>query len=1199
MKKRYKILLSLLVFIIVIGLVALSIITFTKLPEKQFNDLLVIIGGKSGLEIKVKEMNRSWWNKLELKDISVNYRTDNGSVKLGSIREIDAYYNPGMFLSGKFIVDSLLIKTPVLKLKKDNGGNLLFPHSTEGKSGNGSLLPGLIFGAKLLKVEEGTVEVFDKGNSIEGIEIKGAFQRLPPEGVELSIDKLSLNYPSKDLLLSDLRMRMLVSHNKIEFDSLYIRTAKSDVYGQVNMFISPDPVYTFDLEGSNFSFAELSRLTGVKLKGDMGYHIIGRAIKGEIGGKADLDGLFLDRRFEKVNTHFNYRDKKLSFTKVRGKIFNSGVKGEGWLNFGVKPEKYYINASIKGLNLNNIIFNSLDTDFNGKVIIRGRGLSSRNLLMDFNVDLGKTRIETYNFDKAVGKFQATPKDIKFEEGFKGYYKHTEVEFNGDLEYSGELNLKGNAHFDDLNDFDGQIFLKDVGGRGEASFSANGPTTDFNLYAAFISDSCHIYGVYTPSLRTNLSLKQFVTHPEGKVNFEWEDGDLYSIPINSVEGYAVVAGDYTFIDSLRVKFNGGSIKAKGKFDGTFSPAHLIIDSLKAEIFGNKITNDGEVLLLIGEDDMEFKRAKLKTYNGEVQLAGTIDYNNNMVLELRTDGVDITPYASLIDKSNRWDGKLSCHLKIKGNFVSPEVSGNIRIKDLGYKFFTLGDLNAGIDYKAQLLKIPYLELTDPEDSISAQGFIPLNLAFENTDEQLSDSTFSFEIEARGKQLNILSAFIPEVEYLFGDYSGKLTIDNSINDPKFNGRLTLKDGILKIQDIVEPIRNLSADMKLEKKRISFENFVGEMEIRDNRRKNIFQKIWSAVFPKTAQSGEIKLTGGIDIRSLKNFEYNLKISGKNIPITHEIYDVSLLADANIEVKGETPPTVSGGINLIQLIYREPFRSSESSTADIRKQHNIEENMWNLDLNIRADNNVWVINPDMDAEFEGELNLSRQNGLYRIQGELSTIRGRYYLPPLMDFTINEGKITFNDPEYVSLAYINPELDVKASTKIFQTNEKSEVQGEKEIFLQVSGKLSEPVLNLTSSEGDSQQEILEYLVFHRSISPGNTPSGTQGTSFGNRAQGLFGDLISSQIKSQAAQSFGVETFEIKPSESGKLNLGETRIIIGKYISPSIYLRYSRTLSLTKGQEITAEYRLNRNFYLEAKSNTSNLYRLDLNFNIEF
>jgi autotransporter translocation and assembly factor TamB len=109
-----------------------------------------------------------------------------------------------------------------------------------------------------------------------------------------------------------------------------------------------------------------------------------------------------------------------------------------------------------------------------------------------------------------------------------------------------------------------------------------------------------------------------------------------------------------------------------------------------------------------------------------------------------------------------------------------------------------------------------------------------------------------------------------------------------------------------------------------------------------------------------------------------------------------------------------------------------------------------------------------------------------------------------------------------------------------------------------------------------------------------------GSLFQQRVIKSLGGAYSSRfLENIAGRSLGVETFEIVPAWSDKFRLLDAEITVGKYISDKIYLRYTRRLSQSSGQETGVEYRLNKNLLLEGRKDKSGLFHLGLNLNWEY
>jgi len=152
--------------------------------------------------------------------------------------------------------------------------------------------------------------------------------------------------------------------------------------------------------------------------------------------------------------------------------------------------------------------------------------------------------------------------------------------------------------------------------------------------------------------------------------------------------------------------------------------------------------------------------------------------------------------------------------------------------------------------------------------------------------------------------------------------------------------------------------------------------------------------------------------------------------------------------------------------------------------------------------------------------------------------------------------------------------------------------------LAIGGTISEPEVDTASGSLYSKEDILELLAFQRGIA--SVDSVGMGSLFQERVIKSLGGAYSSRfLESIAGQTLGVETFEIVPTWSERFRLTDAQITIGKYISDKVYLRYTRRLSQSSGQETGVEYRLNKHLLLEGRKDKLGLFHFGLNLNWEY
>jgi hypothetical protein len=92
------------------------------------------------------------------------------------------------------------------------------------------------------------------------------------------------------------------------------------------------------------------------------------------------------------------------------------------------------------------------------------------------------------------------------------------------------------------------------------------------------------------------------------------------------------------------------------------------------------------------------------------------------------------------------------------------------------------------------------------------------------------------------------------------------------------------------------------------------------------------------------------------------------------------------------------------------------------------------------------------------------------------------------------------------------------------------------------------------------------------------------------------NFISQQVGRLGSRYIGVETLEIDPVYGDKFDPLGTRLTVGKYWGPNLYIYGRSAISLETGQELGFEYRLKRFLLIEGHRDQDNLYHLNLNFN---
>jgi len=1196
MKKRYKIPLFFLSFLFLASLIFWGLLTQTRLLENQVNRAVnVFTQSRYSVKINLGDIRGAFWRELIIKDLTVDLIEGDAEYRLASVPFLKLDYKLSNLWRKRWIVDSLRVDRPefvIRRIKRDKPLVALSP------PGGVISRTGLFhFKIENLKITDGSVKYFslDEESKIDSLNLELSLSK-GKEGTRMEILRGDFTYSKKDIFLENLKGSLWVKGDTLFIKELRVRTGRSGVEISGNVTDIHNPKFSLSLKANPVNLSEIKRLTGVNLDGILNVEGTCKGGLKRFEGKATLDGLFFGRRLEQVKTRYLYQNKKLSLFSISGKAFGSPLNGRGELDFRKRPEEYEFEGKVKNLNLNHIVFGSLYTDLSGEIRLRGRSFSERELFLVAEVNLQKGRIEGYSFSAVQGEMDITTSAITFHPKFQLDYKNTRVILKGELEYAGQVDIDAWVKFGDLSDFWNQIFIKEMRGRGRAYVKITGETSDFDVKGKFVSDSCYVYQLYSTDAEVRLNIANFLTQQKGEVDIRFLEGEAWGIGYDSLISRIKLEDEWIKIDSARLESEYLGLDLWGELDLSRTPQTLLLYQMRLNYRGNILESLSPTVVEIDTHRIQIKKFVLSGEAGEMELSGSVDYEQRMDLSLDVAGLKIAPWTKLFT-SAPIQGDLYLNASLLGNFSNPQIDLRGEIQRLRLEDMELGNLTANLSYKNETLEIKNLSVIDREWEYELDGSLPLDLSFVSVKQRILELPQTLRLSARGRRFDLVRLFIPAIEYLTGDFEGNLKITGSLLHPRFDGKMVIKDGNLKFVQLADPVRELLVEMRMKDENLILDRVSGFMEHGGDGGGGPFGKLWKIFSPGRKMRGEISGFGTISLKDIHQPDYELYFSGENIPINYEYADLSAVADLSVEITGKSPPLLTAQIFFSELFYREPFSSTGSGTS-LSSPPN-EGKLWDWNLEISATNNCWIINNDVNLEFRGDIRVLREEGELRILGNLQTIRGKYFLYGTR-FKIKKGSFFFDNIER-----IDPKIDFLVSTGLWGGASGSSSGGgllstgaTDEIELAIGGTISAPEVKPAPGSSYSKEDILELLAFQRGIA--SMDSVGMGSLFQERVIKSLGGAYSSRfLENIAGQTLGVETFEIVPTWSEKFRLADAQITIGKYISDKIYLRYTRRLSQSSGQETGVEYRLNKHLLLEGRKDKLGLFHLGLNLNWEY
>jgi hypothetical protein len=788
------------------------------------------------------------------------------------------------------------------------------------------------------------------------------------------------------------------------------------------------------------------------------------------------------------------------------------------------------------------------------------------MLIDVETRLAESSFDEYPIQRGNGRITITTDSISFEQFQVDYYENS-FETSGTVGYGDRIKLEIIARLGNLDRYKGKLFVDQPGGRGYAEATLTGMTAYPDLAGFFISDSLWLYGLVSDRFRADFSVDRFLTGQQGEVEITFFDGFAWDLPYDSGYAHLTLDSNLVTVDTLALRSETTFLSGKGTLDKEIYPRQMIIDTLSLTMFERSFHNDSVIAFQIDSSGFEIRKAALAGDQASLSLTGRIDFDESMAAQVTLKQVQMSPWLALFGREEEVDGFLSCQVDLGGYFLNPVIDWNGGIDSLRYRDLYLGDVWATLRYENQLLILDSFSVVSDTGWYVARGDFYANLEFSADDiDRLPNRPFDIRVTARDHRFDLVSLVMPSVEQLSGEFAADIRLSGTPQDPHLEGTAYLRKGRLKYFDLVDPIIVDSAGVEMVDNRINIEGITAYVKDKGKKR-------------------YANLEGEITVKSLDNFHYDLEIElPKEFPFRYELEDIEGKVEGDLQVVGDTPPLVTGDLTLISMKYRANFASVNEGSPIMAALSG--ENTWDLNINIDILSNYWIKNEDIDAQFSGFINILREKGEYQFVGEMEILRGRGFLFD-KTFRIDPGsRITYDGIER-----LNPRLDIIARTRVpVSSFEEEETTSQEDLAIHITGTLENPEFNTLEGDARFTREDILPLLTNNYYSKNVVGSGLSA-------------LISSQVSqigTRRLSSLGVETFEINPGyEGGQLDLAKSRVTLGFYTVPNLYLYGRSSLSGATGQEVGFEARFRKWLLLEGSRDEEELYHVNMRLHWEF
>jgi hypothetical protein len=1142
--------------------------------NKTVNDLLP---EELGIDVRIGELRGNIISGVILENVSVWYADSIGATELAHASRVVAAYSFSNLWHRDYRFELVEIDSLRLTVNADSAGAYRLPalrgggEKDEGSAGAEFAIAQLaIRDAELAVITNHDTAVVHDFNLVASLEADGGM-------LSSNVQQLRLRYPRGHVDLTAATGKVAYASHRLLFQDLLI--VSEGTRARLNGTYFPgtkEGKIEFAVDG--FNAGRLQEWGLPKLRGllDLTGNI--RLAGSTFDGSVNIGGNFMIASLENLQTEFRFADKVLTLDTLYGTVLNGcSVDGFAEIDFGNSLEQYSLIASVRNFNLANLIEGSFQSDLNGTVALRGESFQNATMRLEVNTELFESRFDEYPLQRAHGLMVITTEDIAFPEPFTVDYFENTFTTTGKVAYKGNMRLSVDAELRNLDRYRGKLFIDQPGGRARAHAVISGKTSDPDLRGTFVSDSLWLYELYADSCFASTSIERFLTGRQGSVVADFIFGAAWGTTYDSAAVRLGLDSTVVLIDSATITGSLMSATGNGRFDYGAEPSTLLLDSLMLRLVDQLFYNQGQIDIAMDSTGFLFNRAAIArsgSTGGRIQISGTMNYDETMRLRLAVDSVLAGPWVELFQYDVDLDGYVSCLANATGSLVYPSFSLTGTVDSLTYRGLKLGDLMVSAEYGGRILRIDSLVVLSDSGRYYGSGYLNADLALVHDSlDRLPDLPLDIEFSAEDTEFDLVSLLLPSVEQLTGKFWADFRLFGTPSDPHLEGEMYLRDARLKYFDLVQYIYTDSASVTMEDNRIVINRL--EAYVRDERKD---------------RRSYAYIEGDLVLKSIENFVYDLDISiPREFPFTYELDDIDGSFEGELQVRGETPPTIFGDIDVISARYRVPFAEPDEGSP-ILSAYSAEDG-WNLDINIDIISNYWIENDDVDAEFSGEINLIRERGQYRFVGEMDILRGRAFLFDKTFRLEDNSTITFEDIEY-----FNPRLDVYATTYITGSRIDVESTPERlELQLHITGPLDSMEIDVVPGSGFTREDLPALLALNY-----YTGETFQANSRIEERISQYVGAQMSQIGSRQLSQLGVETFEIDPTYGGEFDPLKSRLTIGLYVPqlPGFYVYGRSTISGT-GEEVGFEYRISRSMLMEGRRSDQDDYILNMKLHWEF
>lgn len=570
--------------------------------------------------------------------------------------------------------------------------------------------------------------------------------------------------------------------------------------------------------------------------------------------------------------------------------------------------------------------------------------------------------------------------------------------------------------------------------------------------------------------------------------------------------------------------------------------------------------------------------------------------SLAFQAAVDSLDLKLVTPVDTTLRTLEGTASVRARITGTPAAPRLELKAQAPTLGFRGVTGELIGLDLTYDSRKLRVERCDMKQGDAISTLSGEIPIDLGLYARERLSRTEPLSLKLRIPGGNLAVLPVLFPDIAAASGRITATADIGGTARRPRVTGNLKIADGKLRLAGRDEIVEGIVVDAVFDQERVQ----LTKATARQGKRGTLSATGWWR-WPTTALApGELPAVG-------PRGEYEFKIKANEFTTTdRENYLFRLTGDLTIvnarNPAGTAVPSITGNVVI----------KKGELTLDLSKPAGEPGEplpfLYNISIDIPGNLFYRTLDAEVQLESDGNVIFKNEGSGDLALGILNVTGGKYYILT-RQFRNLQGTVNFNSPDR-----IDPEVNISADTSIPDPNKTHTV------YLALSDRVSRLKVRVYDDEGTSPNDLWKALALGQ-FAPSAGVDVSGGGAAGSQEMPGAALPISNYLFQNLEHWLGgtgfIDTIDLRSgasatAEGGAGTTGSTGAVsmvgVGKYVTPDLYLKYSRDFSGLGEEQINADYRFTRRLLIKGQqirrtTTTQDLpsqeYSVDLKVRLEY